>query len=518
MWGPPDQVQYAVRANAERMGINPDKVIGVWPFWEGAGNRIHNVMGPYESSTFHGASRFESNNLVLPNTTSYVQSGVYPSGGRFTIIKRFNYRSAIQGSVTGINDGSNRRLYFGLNNTSIHLAWLAFGTGNQQSNVNHNAPPETWNTWALSCFQSGADLYINSRYIDSVSGTWSGTSTSPIAFGYHVSQFAFARATFGIGVFVNEQLSADQISEFDAPYALLMPVARPVFFDMGRTSPTHTPRLVGVGSPAKKAVRPDNFTLDYSHPLAQGLVFAGMGRTMGSLDSSLARIPLTIYGSPILWTDESNRGCLDFDGASMLRGPLVVPSYPFTLSTFINYTHTNWRWALSLQNALDNYHSTVGRTTAPAGLAAFSRNNDVASSVAGLGVDRAGWVHICGVFASESSINLYVDGRYVTTTTTTIANFSRTSVAVGGLVRTGTMAYWLGSVRDPIIHNRALSPAEIALLADRTDPMLGGLVKEHWPTVYFDMGSTTGTPIPAPTGLYGIAQTQAITWYWTPGE
>ena len=36
-------------------------------------------------------------------------------------------------------------------------------------------------------------------------------------------------------------------------------------------------------------------------------------------------------------------------------------------------------------------------------------------------------------------------------------------------------------------------PAEIAILADRTDPMLGGLIVEERPVLYFDMGGG-GTP------------------------
>jgi len=44
---------------------------------------------------------------------------------------------------------------------------------------------------------------------------------------------------------------------------------------------------------------------------------------------------------------------------------------------------------------------------------------------------------------------------------------------------------------DAVIYNRALSPSEIALLTDRTDPMLGGLVVEERPVLYFDMGGST---------------------------
>jgi hypothetical protein len=52
-----------------------------------------------------------------------------------------------------------------------------------------------------------------------------------------------------------------------------------------------------------------------------------------------------------------------------------------------------------------------------------------------------------------------------------------------------------GNISDPIFHNRALSPAEIQILANRSDPMLGGLVLPPRRKLYLVKPSTTFFPV-----------------------
>ena len=85
------------------------------------------------------------------------------------------------------------------------------------------------------------------------------------------------------------------------------------------------------------------------------------------------------------------------------------------------------------------------------------------------------------------------------------ASFATTTsyFVVGGRDNSGFAAVDVAAanILDVCIHNRALFPAEIALLADRTDPMLGGLIVEERPVLYYDMGGSTTDNLPTPDGI-----------------
>ena len=66
MWGPPDAVRYAVRANAERMGIDPAILLSIHPLWVGAGD----VLG-----SFGAASDGARNTAEWSNTGLITASG-----------------------------------------------------------------------------------------------------------------------------------------------------------------------------------------------------------------------------------------------------------------------------------------------------------------------------------------------------------------------------------------------------------------------------------------------------------
>ena len=102
-------------------------------------------------------------------------------------------------------------------------------------------------------------------------------------------------------------------------------------------------------------------------------------------------------------------------------------------------------------------------------------------------------LHVCGTCDSLGVLSLYING--VKQTQTDISLGTVVGAASKSVYRNtrsvNTSFQFKGLTADFCIHNRALSPAEIALLADRTDPMLGGLIVEERPVLWFDMGGST---------------------------
>ncbi len=105
------------------------------------------------------------------------------------------------------------------------------------------------------------------------------------------------------------------------------------------------------------------------------------------------------------------------------------------------------------------------------------------------------------IVCSGTALLYYIDGKYTGSLTRDVydsAAYPLDSLRIGSInPDAGIYKRFIGRIADPIIHNRALSSAEIALLADRTDPMLGGLIVEERPVLYFDMGGSTADDLTA---------------------
>ena len=263
--------------------------------------------------------------------------------------------------------------------------------------------------------------------------------------------------------------------------------------------------------------RPDVFTLDYAHPLAQGLVIL----YLPSMDSRQDKISLfhTPKNSKDLNLVNVSKVADELVFAPGENSKILIGDY----SNFIPWGAFSFAAHGTVRNAANRNQKIFGSFTGRQ--ASFEVDNVGPIYLRLWSGNHAHWVRN-DLYSGKSSFAItrnlgysrfFVDGVVKnsvsngSTGTTGFANLHMGSVnadADAANMRLSAYAFW----------NRELSIAEVEMFSDRTDPMLGGLVKEHWPTVYFDMGSTPGTPIPAPTGLYGIAQTQAITWYWTPGE
>ena len=237
--------------------------------------------------------------------------------------------------------------------------------------------------------------------------------------------------------------------------------------------------------------RPQFFTIDPSHQLARGLVFAGLGNAPGSSryhdSSAFGRVGTLVNMEPATgWVfDESlGRFVLDFDGSNEYVTRAITITPPFSISIWFNAVSVASNVAgVTLNNpstANDQYALGVAPLDATKwGFAARSTGTDsgaFTNSMASGGTSAAGiWVHLCGVAQTTTVRDLYVNGQFVATNSRahTIAN---TTLDLG---RYGdsTPNYFDCSVGDPLLHNRALTLPEIQQLADPSNYMLSGLIK-----------------------------------------
>jgi len=246
--------------------------------------------------------------------------------------------------------------------------------------------------------------------------------------------------------------------------------------------------------------RPDVFTLDYSHPLAQGLVFAWLQ----GADQGLLRRPTGVIGAPASTIVQNNTRGHVFNGTSdafLFTPPMSSMSLePVTISTWtIPSESGSTRYIVNMcdpSNTL-RYMGLVNFRESGLSVFRFVTRFGTAGERAARSdsVQPGKLTHLLGELIPNTSVKLYVDGMIGDTTAVPqSASLPVTDLTIGR----GVSAFWYhGSVYDTLIHNRALSPAEIAILADRTDPMLGGLIVEERPVLYFDMGGSTEVEGPA---------------------
>lgn len=245
--------------------------------------------------------------------------------------------------------------------------------------------------------------------------------------------------------------------------------------------------------------RPDVFTLDYSHPLAQGLVFAGLGDTPSGArynNIALPRTTMALNPACHFWTydEELGRNVIDSRAVAGQAGHIVVGTLPpiTGANTFVFWSKhyaasdasgfviwgqpTGFYWQHFTSTRWNIQTSSVYFTDKPIEIQSDKWRC---------------WACVSNG-AGVSGQSLYLNGS-LHATGAGINGALSPSAPWRFMSWTATDSKWQhkGLVADPLFFNRALSPSEIALLADRTDPMLGGLIVEERPVLYFDMGGST---------------------------
>ena len=229
--------------------------------------------------------------------------------------------------------------------------------------------------------------------------------------------------------------------------------------------------------------RPTNFTLNRRHPLAKGLVFAGLGGfqcpgTLKYADSSgfgnhgtlTTMDPATDW----VWDTELGRWVLDFDGSNDIIPTSyvgnIITRYSFTLSCWIRPNNTS-----AFKTWINLGGETIKFRFDPAGSGKASWYSGVASYVANTVLTTGTLYHIALRWEYGGNRNIYLNGAYDGADQSVSGPSINATPLYIGAQYNGSNAF-AGQIADSLVHDRALSVPEIQLLASR-DPMLGGLIQ-----------------------------------------
>jgi hypothetical protein len=252
--------------------------------------------------------------------------------------------------------------------------------------------------------------------------------------------------------------------------------------------------------------RPENFTLDYSHPLAKGpdgkssLVFAGLGNVPKGIkysDSSLYKNngTLTNFAWPNTatsgwgWDNTLKRPTLTgFSSTAYVQLPNALKDLPL-----LDFSVSFWAWAASVEAGADPaliaWAGTDDLIIYPfesfGGILCnriFWR--DVGENVGGIAPPIATWQHVCYT-SRNGSQKLYFNGRLdISATKSTALAGPFTTVRIGNWA--DNPAQWSQStVADVLFYSRVVSPGEVSLLADPAWSIdYGGLILPVWQRVF----------------------------------
>lgn len=162
-------------------------------------------------------------------------------------------------------------------------------------------------------------------------------------------------------------------------------------------------------------------------------------------------------------------GALLFDGSNEYVGipPFSeITAYPFTICAWLR---SSGNIAFGLSAAADDdplFLVALSGGTQPRLNTRDGDNSPLIEQLDWSGtVTSDTWHHVCGVWNSESSRQIYLDGSAGTSSTAGSYTVDVTHVSLGRLNRP-SVSYYAGRYADPRIYSRALTAAEIAALAE----------------------------------------------------
>jgi MYXO-CTERM domain-containing protein len=170
----------------------------------------------------------------------------------------------------------------------------------------------------------------------------------------------------------------------------------------------------------------------------------------------------------------------DVDEALIYDAPTtvdaIIGAHPFTISLWVKTTAAPaWTQAATFlgnrTQAAQYYAVGMSPTT---NLPQLVARNTTAVNTAGPGtVNDDQWHHIAAVFSATNSRSLYVDGRWVGTSSTNVTHPVTNRFAVGALSRSNPTDSFIGTLDEIGLFDSAATEAEVALLNafPRFDPV-----------------------------------------------
>jgi len=234
--------------------------------------------------------------------------------------------------------------------------------------------------------------------------------------------------------------------------------------------------------------RPREFALNYGHPLAQGLVFAGLGRNSGSThyrDSSVYRNHGTLTNmepdTDWVWISELGRWAIAPGGTNeaVIRAWTSYIAPPLTLAAwFLTSADGASQDIVALYDNASNdrwMSLNAGMNAAGDPVRAISYNATAAIATVGT-ITTNTWTHGVAAFTSTVYRMAYKNGVAGSAETTSKDVTGVDEMGIGCTLAATAARPLTGRIADAMVWNRILNDSEIALLADRSKTMLGGLI------------------------------------------
>ena len=245
--------------------------------------------------------------------------------------------------------------------------------------------------------------------------------------------------------------------------------------------------------------RPENFTIDYSRSLAQGLVFAGLGshgkNTKMFYDSSPFKHHGTLTGNLTtgyhdgrMFVKNPSSGHIAFP--YLYRNPAQSRT---TIACWVLYpTHTSYD-ALWWNNTLSNTWFYNTSNVASPGIINRIVTSTTSSPYLIRDVILGEWHHYAFTISlgtGQYGLDMFINGRSVGAYVGSITGTLDWTTSVWTMFGGSNNGYaFVGSVKDFMLwEDRALTLPEIQQLADPSNVMLSGLIRppkrKYYPIVY----------------------------------
>jgi len=238
IWGPPDQVAFAVRDWCENKLGTPVPILAM-PMWEGGGNFSHDLSGNYFQGVFNNGISWKNFRLLSSGAiNSYISCGdSCPHNGKGTIIVSltpYNLIGDDQGVVSNRRTGESR--WVQLTVRENRWAIIVNGSGGDEYTTLVDSPENqkaviaaTWESnVAIKLYKNGI---LKSQDLAISDATPTNTSNILIGSYYDLSSTRSLNADFDYTYIFDVVLTANQVALFNTqPYAMFEPVSRPSYF------------------------------------------------------------------------------------------------------------------------------------------------------------------------------------------------------------------------------------------------------------------------------------------------
>ncbi len=254
-YGPPSVVQASILKNAERMGIAPSKLSGVFPFWEGAGSVVRNAIDNGYFTPINHSWGNNSLDLTAANSKATYTGDILNkrilSSDPVTFFYRITNTNMAQTSAYVQQYGSDTlALLYGF----VANTYETFGWGGRKT-IGVMSADDVGKDVSLGVSWDGLtgnyDTIYN-RTIASGTDTFNkGNSSTFVLFSVGTGNYFAGKLNFGI-MSAEKWASNTLLLLDDNPYFLLQRVA-PVFYSVpgGAVIPTFNPLFLNAAQPTR---------------------------------------------------------------------------------------------------------------------------------------------------------------------------------------------------------------------------------------------------------------------------